>query len=47
MALDGILLSRYVNSIALRLPLKINKIQQLSDSEVVFSCFSQQRVFLY
>lgn len=47
MALDGILLHRYQQSIKEHLPLKINKITQLSDHEIVFHCFSTKKVYLY
>jgi len=46
-ALDGILLKLYQQSIKEHLPLKINRITQLSDHEVVFHCFSNKKVFLY
>jgi predicted ribosome quality control (RQC) complex YloA/Tae2 family protein len=47
MAIDGILLNRYVQAIKEQLPLKINKISQLSDSEIVFHCFNKKRVLIY
>lgn len=47
MAIDGILLNRYVLAIKEQLPLKINKISQLSDSEIVFHCFNKKRVLIY
>lgn len=47
MALDGILLHKYQGLINSELPLKINRITQPSDHEIIFHCFSKQRLFLY
>lgn len=47
MALDGILLNRYVQSIQEKLPLKINKIFQYSDHEIIFYTFNQQKILVY
>jgi predicted ribosome quality control (RQC) complex YloA/Tae2 family protein len=46
-ALDGILLNQYVKSIQKKLPLKINKVFQYSDHEIVFNTFNQKKVVVY
>lgn len=47
MALDGILLNQYVKSIQKKLPLKINRIFQYSDHEIVFHAFNRGKVIVY
>lgn len=46
-ALDGILLHTYVASIQKKIPLKINRIFQYSDHEIVFHGFNREKVVLY
>ena len=47
MALDGILLHKYKLDIKAKLPLKINKITQASDHEIIFQCFAKKKMYLY
>ncbi len=46
-ALDGILLHRYQQSIKKHVPLKVNKITQPSDNEIIFHCFAKKKIYLY
>ncbi len=43
MALDGLILHNIIASLQLLCPLRINKIAQISQKEIVLSCYNQQR----
>lgn len=46
MALDGILLNNLVKHLQVETPLRINRIAQLSDTELVFECYNHKKLNL-
>lgn len=46
MALDGLLLNNIVRTIQSELPLRINRIAQISENELIFECYNHHKVNL-